>query len=184
MGKKCESRIVLTQEDACFIEKLIEENMHDIKNVIYNTLGQQYRYLAEDTVNELYLLVCQKVDILKAHDCPKAWLLVASKRVSKGMINKQKREMPSVSPENISLYMGKSDIFEDAVYDIWLENKVPEKLISRLTKREQEIYHKIYIENKKVKDVATELNITDNAVRNIHKNLRDKIKDDINQKNF
>ncbi len=184
MSEKCESRIVLTQEDACFIEKLIKENLSSIKNTIYNTLGQQYKYLAEDTVNELYLLMCRKIEILKNHDCPKAWLIVASKRVSQGMINKQKREMPTVSPENISRHIGKSDIFEDAVYDIWLENKVPEKLISRLTKREREIYHKIYIENKEPNDIAKELNISASSVRNIHKNLRDKIKDDIKRKNF
>ncbi len=184
MNKKRESKIVLTQEDACFIEKLIEENLRHMKNVIYNTLGQEYKYLAEDTINELYLLMCQKINILKAHTCPKAWLLVASKRVSQGMINKQKREMPSIPPEQASRHIGKSDIFEDVVYDIWLEDKVPEKLISHLTKREREIYHKIYIENKKPKDIAKELNITANAVRNIHKNLRDKIKDDIELKNF
>ena len=184
MSEKCESRMVLTENDNCFIEKLIKENLSSIKNTIYNTLGQEYKHLAEDTVSELYLLMCEKIDVLKSHECPRAWLIVASKRVSQGMINKQKREMPTVSPEDISRHIGKSDIFEDAVYDIWLENKVPEKLISRLTQREREIYHKIYIENKKPKDIAKELNITGSTIRNIHKNLRDKIKDGIKEKNF
>ena len=76
------------------------------------------------------------------------------------------------------------DIFEEAVYEIWLESKVPEKLIANLTKREREVYHKIYIENKKPKEAAKELELSINAVNNIHKNLRDKIKDDVKRKNF
>ncbi len=61
---------------------------------------------------------------------------------------------------------------------------MPKKLIAGLTKRERQVYGKIYIEGKKPKDAAAELNISVNSVHNIHKNLRDKIKNEIKRKNF
>lgn len=184
MNKKRKGKIVLTAEDALFIEQLIEQNLKYIKNIIYNTLGANNRYLAEDTINEFFMLMCEKAEILKTHVCPKAWILVAAKHTAQGMINKHKKDSLSVSFDEVSYELGETDVFEDAVYEIWLENKVPEKLIAKLTKREREIYQKIYIENKKPKETAKELNISVNAVHNIHKNLRDKIKDDIKRKKF
>lgn len=179
-----DSKIALTKEESYFIEKLIKDNQKHIKNVIINTLGPENRYLAEDTINELYLLMCKKTDILKTHPCPKAWILVASKHTAQGMISKHKKDLFIVPIERLSHERGMDDVFEDAVYEIWLENKVPEKLIAHLTKREREVYLKIYIENKRPKEVAEELDISVNCVNNIHKNLRDKIKDDIKRKNF
>lgn len=184
MNKKTKSKIVLTKKEAYFIENLIEYNEKHIKNVIHSTLGSENQYLAEDTINEFYLLMCEKIEILKAHPCPQAWILVAAKYTAQGMVHKHKKDLLSVSLDEVSYKLGETDVFEDAVYEIWLENKVSEKLIANLTKREREIYYKIYIEKKKPKEIAAELNISANAVRNINKNLRDKIKDDIKRKNF
>ena len=176
--------IVLTKSDARFIADLIERYESSIKNIIYNTLGSEKIYLAEDTISEVYLLMCQKIEILKAHESPKAWVLVAAKRVAQGILAKNRREISTVPLDEVENHLGGTDVFEEAVYEIWLENKVPEKLIANLSKREREVYYKIYIEGKTPKETAEELDISLNAVHNIHKNLKDKIKYDIKRKNF
>ncbi len=184
MNNKTESIITLTKDDALYIEQLIRQNDKYIKNVIYNTLGPENRYLAEDAISEFYLLICEKIEALRSHPSPKGWLLVAAKHTAQGMISMHKKDAMSVSLEEALHEPDKTDVFEDTVYEIWLENKVPEKLIAGLTKRERQVYVKIYIEDKKPKDVAAELNISVNAVHNIHKNLRDKIKNEIKRKKF
>jgi len=175
---------VLTKSEAQFVADLIERYESNIKNVIYSMLGKDNRYLAEDALSEVYLLMCKKIKPLKDHPCPKAWILVATKYVVQGILTKNRKDIAIVPLEDVENYIGGTDIFEEAVYEIWLENKVPEKLLAKLTKREREVYHKLYIEGKKPNEAASELNISKNAVNNIHKNLRDKIKYDIKTKKF
>ncbi len=147
-------------------------------------MSAEHRDLAEDAISEFHLLMCEKIEILKAHPSPKGWILVAAKHTAQGMIAKNRKDLSSVSLDEALHKPAETDVFEDTVYEIWLDNKVPEKLIAGLTKRERQVYHEIYIEDKKPKEVAADLNISVNAVHNIHKNLRDKIKDDVEQKNF
>lgn len=184
MNKKPENKIVLTEEDACLINDLIEENCNQIKNIIYNTLGSENRYLAEDAVNEFYLLMCEKIDVLRVHTCPKAWMFVAARHTAQGMIQKYRKDSTCIPLDEISYKVGETDVFEDALYEIWLENKVPEKIIAGLTKRERNVYYKLYIEKKKPKEIAEELGVSANAVRNMNKTIRDKIKETVRRKNF
>lgn len=175
---------VLTKEEADFVEKLITDNEKHIKNVVFNTLGAENRQLAEDCINDFYLLMCEKVEILKNHPCPKAWILVAAKHTAQGCISRRKKDISSVSMDEIAEESSDDDVFEDTVYAIWLENKVPERIIESLTKRERELYYKIYIENKKPKEAAKELDISVSTVHNIHKNMKEKIKNRVKEKNF
>jgi len=160
-------KVSLTKEDALFIAKLIEENKTHIKNVVYSTLGTTYHYLANDTISELYLLLCEKVEILKTHSAPDAWILVAAKRTALGMMAKHRKDLLTVPLVEAVNKGNDSDVCDTALYEVWLENNVPARLIARLTKREQEVYHKIYIEGKKATEVAKELNVSASTVHNI-----------------
>lgn len=184
MNKKQERTAKLSPEDSKFLQALIEANEKVINITIYNALGEQYTYLAEDAVAQLYLLACEKIDVLRAHECPKAWLIVAAKLTAKSIIKKHITELSHVFTADPPELSADDNVFEEAVYSIWLQNKVPEKLIAMLTKREKEVYNKLYIENKTAKQAAAELGTTVNLINNVHKNLRGKIKNAINQKNF
>lgn len=174
----------LNAEDAEFLIKLFYENEKNIKGIVYNTLGKLYGHLAEDALGELCLLACEKIDIIKAHKSPKAWLIVASKHVAQGLIKKHKKDLLNIPLEKSEETVNDNDLFEEVVYATWLENKVPEKLIASLTKREKEVYYKLYIEKKTPKEAASELGVKLNLINNVHKNLRDKIKDAVKRKNF
>lgn len=174
----------LSTDDVNFVRSIIEENEKCINVTVYNTLGRLYSYLAEEAVSEVYLLACRKVDVLRRHECPKAWLIVAARHVSQTLIRTHKNDLLNVEIEEAENIKSNDDVPEDAVYRIWLENKIPEKLIGSLTKREKEVYIKLYIEERTPKQAAEELGITANAVNNVHKNIRDKIKYAVSQKNF
>ncbi len=173
----------LSAEDKAYLRTLIMENEKYIKHAVTNTLGPLFEYLADDAVGELYLLACQKVDVIKTCDSPRAWLIVAARYVAKGLIKKQKKDLNSVELTE-ALNSDDENVFEEAVYRIWLENKIPEKLIDSLTQREREVYIKLHIENKTPKEAAAELGVTVNLVHNVNKNLKDKIKAEIKKKNL
>ena len=176
-------RFVLTQDESDFLKKLILDNETCLTTIIKNNLGETYKYLTEDAVSELYLLACKKIQKLKTHPCPTKWLFVAAKLTAHTVVKKHRRDA-NISPlQDIPEQKSNSDVFEDTVYNIWIENQIPEILISQLSKRERQIYYMLYIENKSTKNIADELNISENNVRNINKNLRDKIHHAIKEKN-
>ncbi len=184
MNIDLKEKFILSSEESKFLKDLIEENESCLKIIVKNNLGTKFEYLLEDSISELYLLACSKIKTLKSHPYPMKWLAVSAKLIAKANIRKHSKEFPSSSLNEISEQTCCSDIEEDAIYNIWLEYKIPEQLIARLTKREREVYYKIYIENKKTKDIAKELNVSENNIRNIHKNLRDKIYDSVKRKKF
>ncbi len=178
------AEVPLSKEDALLVAELIEENKTHIKNVIFNTLGPTFSYLVNDTISELYLLLCKKIDVLKSHSIPKGWILVAAKRTALSMMAKHQMDLSTVPLVEAVSKGNDSDVCDTALYEIWMENNVPAKLIARLTKREQEVYIKIYVEGKKATEVAKELNVSASTIHNIHKNLRDKITNDVKNRNF
>ncbi len=184
MNKEQKEKIVLTKAEAQFAEKLLKDNAQQIRAVVCSTLGEENRYLAEDTVNEVCLLICQKIHTLEAHTCPKAWIIVAARNTAQNIKRKHKYDSMAIPFDEIKTKTGHDEVFEDAIYNLWLENKVSEKIIAKLTPREKEIYQKIYIEDKTPKEIAQELDISASSVRNIHKNLKDKINDHIKRKDF
>jgi len=174
----------LSPEQARFIEELIYNNYEAIYSIVFNALGASYSYLWDEAISELFVLLCEKIDVLQNHPAPQGWLFVSARYVAKGITHKHKRDLSQASLDEINYDISKNDIFEEIVYKIWLENNVPEKLISQLSKREKEIYHKIYIEHKKPKEIAKELSISENNVRNIKKNLKDKIHNALKKNKF
>lgn len=184
MKRKQNSAKPLSREDVKYIESLLKENENVINTTIYNTLGHTYRAISEDAIGELCLLMCEKIETLKTHECPKAWLIVSAKFVALGLTRKQNKQTNTLSLDNIIVGTKGTEVFDEVQYAMWLENKAPEKLIATLSKRESEVYRKIYIESKTVKEIAKELDVTENTVRNVHKNLRDKIINAIKRNNF
>jgi len=184
MAAPQDDMLQLTQEDADYVESLLIANEKLITVTMYNMLGENYNYLLEEAVSDLFVLTCEKVEILKKHQSPQAWLVVSAKYIALNLIKKHKKEQGFIPLDNGYDKVDGTSVFEDAVYNIWLENKVPQKLIQTLAPREREIYELLYIQNKKPKDIAKELGISVSAVNNAHKCIRDKIKKAIKEQKF
>lgn len=88
-----EADVALTQEQRDFIENLINENQTTIKAIIRATLGAVNRYLFEDCVGELYLLLCKKATFLQQHPAPNAWIFVATKLTTYDVMKSHKNDL-------------------------------------------------------------------------------------------
>lgn len=167
----------LTEKQRSFLDGLIRENKHYISNTVLNTLGKPFSFLYEDCISELYLLACLKIDVAETHPNPAAWIIVCARLTAHTVIQKRKREMAEVTldediPDN-------GDVFDEVLYNIWIENGVALKIIDQLTPREREVYNLIYIKGKKPEEAAKFLGISHSTVRNIRKQLKEKIKNKV-----
>ncbi|MBQ7047710.1 MAG: sigma-70 family RNA polymerase sigma factor [Clostridia bacterium] len=166
--------VVLTAEQRTFIEKLLTENENAIKYIIRKTLGRVYGYLNDECIGELCLLMCDKISDIEVHPNPRAWVMASAKLTAFSVINKNKNhaKFTTLNEEQPT----KTDpTFEDALYSLWMKNDVPQKLLDTLTKREKQIYQKLYVQNKNIETTGRELGIASSTVRTIKKTLTDKI---------
>lgn len=171
----------LTDSQRAFVENLIGENQRAIYYIIKAALGDVYGYLTDDSVGRLYLLTCEKIKTVESHPCPKAWILVAAKVTALYMIKNNRKDLDSVPLERASV-AGLDTTYEEALFEIWLQNDVPQKLLNTLTKRETQIYHKLYVENKDTETTAAELGLTVSTVRSFKQLIKDKLTHHINKK--
>ncbi len=168
-----ENKIVLTKEDADFVEALLKQHQRVIMSVIRANLNHHLYYLAEDCLSEVYLVACQNVSELKKHAHPDGWLAVTAKYIT---IRLAKDEMKNLRKIGRAVeHTAHEHVFESALYNIWLEEKMPEKILGTLTKREKEIYEMIYIRCMKNDEIARQLGISESTIRNINKSIVDKI---------
>ena len=184
MGTKNSAGDHLTSEESEQLERIIMDRIHIIRYTIVKIFGVMYLYLVDDCVSEVVLLACQKGRILLNHSNPGGWLVNASKNIAHNMIRKHKKEIRNVSIDELESVSVSEDVFEEMLYQEWLKKRIPELLVSRLTKREQEIYDLLFVQKKTPQAIAEELHISVNTVRNIKKSIVDKIKNDIYAHNF
>ncbi len=177
-------KLRLTAEEAEYIKDLIVRNEHIIRAQIKTVLKDKYKNIGEDCISELYLLACKKIDILKNHKSPKGWIIVASKNVALNMARKQNTILKNSTKEEIKDHKTEDDIFEEALYNIWIENGSIEKLLNTLTPYEREIYDMIYKQGIPQKHVAKIKGVSDSTIRNIVANIKKKIKTAIETKLF
>lgn len=165
----------LTQADRAFLQELFVVNYKIINVTVYNSLGEKYKLFVEDVVAQVYLLACEKVCVLRDHSNPKAWLITAAKLVSLETLRKCAKIQKVASIDECDGLCADGDVLEDIIYSSWVEDNAVQKLLSSLTKREKQVYDKLYKENKTAKQSAAELGVTTNLVHNMNKRLKDKI---------
>ncbi len=171
----------LTDSQRAFVENLIRENQGAIYYIIKAVLGEVYGYLLDDSVGKLYLLTCEKIKIVENHPCPKAWVLVAARVTALYMIKNNRKDLDAVPLERAPV-TEVDTTYEEALFGIWLENDVPQKLLNTLTKRETQIYYKLYVENKGTETVAAELGLKVSTVRSFKQLIKDKLREHVNKK--
>lgn len=174
----------LTSEDAARLENILMDRIHIIRYAIIKVVGVTYNYLVDDCVSEVLLLACEKSDTLLNHSNPGGWLVNASKNIAYNMIRKHKNDVKNIPIDDLLSVSSPDDVFEDMVFEDWIEKRVPKLLLSRLTNREREIYEMLFVQKKTPQEVAEELHISVNTVRNIKKSIVDKIKNDVYTHNF
>ncbi len=135
--------------------------------------------VAEDVTQEVFLLFQQKRETLEDINI-RGWLRITAE-------NKVFEYFRAAKKDNVVLHFDDKDYScnEDEAFVLFDEcipisseeiEKYKAIVLKGLTKKEQELYTKIYIEKKKYKEIAQELNTTENAINLRAFRLRKKIK--------
>lgn len=184
MRQKSVAGQCLTSEDAARLENILMDRIRIIRYTIVKIFGVTYDYLVDDCVSEVLLLACEKSDTLLNHSNPGGWLVNASKNVAYNMIRKHQNDTKNVPIDDLLSVVSTDDVLEDMIFEDWMEKKVSDLLLSRLTNREREIYDMLFVQKKAPQEIADELHISVSTVRNIKKSIVDKIRNDVYMNNF
>ncbi len=137
------------------------------------------KYEAEVLTQEVFLFFQEKCDILD-DELILRWLLVVAKNKSKEYFRQKGKDAvlvpldTSLSGSTISDY---EEIFKEQFPDSDEEiQKYISIIIKALTKQEQDLYRRLYIEKKSHKEIADELNLKENTVSKRASRLKTKIK--------
>ena len=175
-------KYILSTEDCEFIEKLILKNASVVRAVIYSVLGESFEQIGEECISDLYLLMCEKIDKLKNHENPDGWVVVAAKNIAQNAIRKHNTCLNHTTAEEIIDIPVADNVFEDALYNIWLDEGVIDKLLDKLTPHEREVYNYLYRKRLPSKKVAELMGVSYSTIRNINANIKRKIKREMNEK--
>ena len=173
---------VLTLEECDYIEKLIINNESILRSVIRSALGERFDQLGEECMSDLYLLLCEKIDKLKNHENPDGWVVVAAKNIAQNAMRKHNTCLNHTTAEEIIDIPVADNVFEDALYNIWLDEGVIDKLLDKLTPHEREVYNYLYRKRLPSKKVAELMGVSHSTIRNINANIKRKIKREMNEK--
>lgn len=178
-----EPDVALSAAQREFVEKLIIENKASVYAIVRNVLGAVNGYLFEDCISEVYLLLCKKVSDLENHPSPKAWLYIAAKMTARGVISKHKNDQSNVSlefsqsdaPLEDFLSTSHDPTYEEAMYHIYLESDIDQKILEILTQKEVQVYQKLFLQKKSIKEAASELCMSESTIRTHKMAVKDKI---------
>ena len=180
MSNADNEKIRLTPEEAEFVQTLLTKNSKNIRVAVRLVLGRFYNNLGEDCLSEISLAVIQKAKMLSTHENPDGWLVVASKKIAANLIRKEytrlkntKNELPPDIPTDADA------VYQEVLYDIWLENNGIEALLEPLTARERDVFEAIYVKQLTPKQASEALGISYSTVRTIDISVKNKIKEKI-----
>lgn len=136
---------------------------------------------AADITQEVFLIFQQKLDKLEDMNI-RAWLLATAKNKVREHFRKNKKEQklvplnPNEAPtEDMFIYIDRYFEGIDEVSDEYIE-KCKELILKSLSQKEYVLYTKVFVEKKKYRQVAEEMNLTEKAVNLRVLRLKKKIK--------
>jgi RNA polymerase sigma factor (sigma-70 family) len=138
----------------------------------------------DDCESDVVLIAVEHAAELLSHPNSTGWFVVTAQNVAHNARRKEITRTHNLI--SVSEFKSETDMepLEDILYKEWVNDGIPEELISRLAPREREVYKLIFLEHMSTKGISDKLGISESTVRNIKKNIMDKIKYDIKKHNF
>lgn len=177
-------KLRLTADEAEYIKELIIRNEYVIRAEVRSVLREKYEQIGEDCIAEIFFLACKKTAVLKKHENPDAWIALASRKVAQNMARKHNTHLNRTTDEEITDLCVEDNVFEDALYDIWMENGSVNKLLNTLTPHERKIYDLLYKRRLPSKEVARIMGVSDSTIRNTAATIRRKVRNALETKLF
>ena len=165
-------------------EQIVKEYYDDI--YYFCCLKLQDKEEARDITQEVFLLFFEKLKTLD-DDKLKAWLYSVSRNKINDKFRERKKEQKIISIDDdnghnifnrteYSYKISDEDFEEDAKTDWDKYDEAEKKILSILTKEEQELFFKVFVKREKKEKTAEELNITENNLYTKIYRLRKKIR--------
>lgn len=175
---------VLTPEECDYIEKLILNNETIVRAVIRSVLGEKFDQIGGESISDLYLLMCEKIDLLKRHENPEGWMVVSARYVALNALRRYNTLLYNTDTKKIEDICSEENVFESALYNIWIKDGVIDKALATLTPHEKEIYNYLYRERLSYKKIAEIMDISESTVRNTNATIRRKILNEMQKYGF
>lgn len=174
----------LSSEKKAFLEQLLTKEQFALANILRSRLGGLYEDLKDECVSDICWLAIDKIDVLMNCQYPGKWLAASTKYIALKAKRERYTQFNHTSIKDIADVAFPEDVFEMALYNIWLEQDAYNILKKELTKRELEVFELMVEQQKPHEEIARELNMTESTVRNIKKNIKDKYRYAIRHKLF
>lgn len=175
MLKRLKDARELTIDEREFLDKLLEKNKSLLLHVIKIVTGKLYNTLGEECLSELHCLAIRKIDKIIVAEYPDRWLITSAKYIALELLRRYKDEPDTVPIWDVADQLVIDDVFEEARYNIWMEQHVLDKIPLKLTNRERQIYDLMIIQKMSCEEVSRKLNISESTVWNIRAAIVKKI---------
>lgn len=170
---------MLSEHEQIFLDRMYQRHAQSLYRYSLSLLRSlpDASSLAEECVQDTFVVAMRKIRILQQLESPEAWLITTCKRIT---ISKRRKML------NRRRIVGKSISIEES-YDIadihnrldkWIEKhdlqQMKQQLILSLTEQELAVFHLYYEEELSLKESATKLQISENAVQGTIQRIRAK----------
>lgn len=182
--KSTDNRNKLSPAEVDRLSNLVIEHRNVIHRIIYNALSPQFTYLVDDCESDVILIAVEHAAELLSHPNATGWFVLTARNIAHNARRKEITRTHNLI--SVSEFKSKTEIepLEDILYKDWINDGIPEELIARLAPREREVYNLIFVEHMSTKEISDKLCLRESTVRNIKKHIIDKIKYDIQMRNF
>ena len=133
----------------------------------------------EDVIADAFYYLCVAVFENKKIDNYKAWLIAVTYNLIKKKyteINRRNLRNIEFNVEEIETYEFSQDVFLDSLISDSVIERISDEIICELKPSEQELYHYVYKDRLKMKEIAVLLGITEVNARQRNYRLSKKLK--------
>ena len=156
----------MESEKKLFLENLYKLYSEDIYNIAYSKLNHD-KEKAKEVVQETFALACMKVDTIYQAEKPIQWLLCVQSHI----VKREKFRLSIRKDGKYSFFKEQMPIEEVEFY----EGSIFDDLREILSEREMKFVEERYIKDKKYKEVADSLQITESACTSLGNRIHKKI---------
>ena len=170
-----------SDEKINFVIQLIEENRTLFLRNIKRKFGALSNEDLEDCFQELYLIAYEKCEEVYESANPQGWLFQTFKNITANFQRKYNKDLinttdPGIIIENITEPFHEDNLIFSILTRNLSEDSLKAVLLSKLNKREYELYKMRYIDNLSLHDIAVHLHRPEGTIKSRMHKLREKIR--------
>lgn len=174
----------LSASEREFLDNLLRKTQPTLIRILKYKLGDMYDDLKDECLSEVYMTAVCNANKLMASEEPEKWLFACTKIIALNRMSSRLKYLSRVTDTDMPNISTGDDVFELALYNIWLEQDVYRRLKEELTPREREVFTLMFEEKLSCKEISQRLSVSESTLWNIRKSIKDKYRYAIKNKLF